>query len=246
MRPPALVAISHGTDSVAGRAAVGALVAAVRRHRPSARGGFVDVLHPDVATVLRKLPPGRPAVIVPLLLSAGYHVRVDLARAAGEADRAVRIAPALGPDDGLVRLLVRRLGEAGLQPDDAVVLAAAGSSDPSAVADCHDTGRRLAALLRRPVTVGFVSAAEPRLAEAVAAGRGAGPRVVVATYLLAPGYFSTIVQACGADVVSAPLLAGSGEPPEELLRVVLDRFDALREVIRTAPRSAPLTAAAAV
>ena len=64
---PALVAISHGTDSVAGRALVGAFVAAVRHRVADTHGGFVDVLQPDVATVLRKLPAGQEAVVVPLL-----------------------------------------------------------------------------------------------------------------------------------------------------------------------------------
>lgn len=224
---PALVAISHGTDSIRGRALVGGLVAAIRSRFPDTHGGFVDVLQPDVARVLGKLPPGQPAVVVPLLLSAGYHVRVDLAEAAAAADRAVTVTGALGPDDGLVGLLAGRLAEVGAGPDDEIVMAAAGSSDPAAVADCRVMADRLAAMLGRPIEIGFLSAATPTLPEAVAAARATGHRVVVATYLLAPGYFLDLVEACGADVVTPPLLTG-GPVPEALVAAVLMRYtDAL-------------------
>lgn len=222
---PALVAISHGTDSVPGRQLVGALVAAIRARMPDTHGGFVDVLQPDVETVLRKLPEGRPAVVVPLLLSAGYHVRVDIGRAARRADRPVAVAGALGPDDGLVRLLAARLRSAGLQEDDEVVLAAAGSSDGAAVVDCREQAARLSALLDRPVAVGFLSAAEPRLQQVVDAARATGRRVVVATYLLAPGYFERQVRATGPDVLTAPLLDG-GPVPQELVEAALARYAA--------------------
>ena len=41
---------------------------------------FVDVQQPDVSSVLDRLGDVHAAVVVPLLLSAGYHVHVDLAR----------------------------------------------------------------------------------------------------------------------------------------------------------------------
>ena len=229
MTGAALLAISHGTDSVAGRRSVGALVAAVRAATVvPVLGGFVDVQPPRLPRVLADLPAAAPAVVVPLLLSAGYHVRIDIARAARRAQRPVAVAAALGPDDGLVRLLARRLAEAGSTEPDRVVLAAAGSSDAAAVRDCRDVAARLAGLLGRPVTVGFLSAAEPRLAAVVDAARHTEPaaRVAIATYLLAPGYFHGLVQAAGADVVAAPLLDGSGVVAAELLDAVLARYAA--------------------
>ncbi len=229
LAPPALLAISHGTSSPSGAAAVAALVEAVAQARPevAVAGGFVDVQQPDVPTVLGGLPAGAPAVVVPLLLSAGYHVHVDLAQDAAAVE-GVTVAPALGPDDRLVELLARRLAEAGLRHDDAVVLAAAGSSDARALADCVETAHRLANVLRRSVTVGYISAAGPRLADAVAATRAAHPhcRVVVASYLLAPGYFADLAAAAGADVTSAPLLAAGASPPTELVEIVLERHAA--------------------
>ena len=167
-------------------------------------------------------------MIVPLLLSAGYHVRVDLAEAAAGARQPVRVTGALGPDWRLARILADRLHEIGLRPDDTVVLAAAGSTDTGAVADCHAMGARLAAVLDRPVTVGFISAAQPRLADAVLTARAGTPvRVVVATYLLAPGYFAGLAERCGADVVSRPLLVDGEAPPTELVDVVIDLYSSV-------------------
>src|SRR6478752_729859 len=107
--PPVLVAVAHGTSSAAGRSAIGSLVAAVAR-RPdlTVRAAFVDVQPPDPAAVLASLQGETPARLVPLLLSAGYHVYVDLAEAA-DAVPGTTVAPALGPDDRLAGLLLRRL-----------------------------------------------------------------------------------------------------------------------------------------
>ena len=233
---PALIACSHGTASPEGQAAVSGLVAAVAAARPDleVHGAFVDVQQPDPAAVLGTLPTDREARLVPLLLSAGYHVFVDLTDiAAGRAHTVV--APALGPDPRLVALLHRRLVAAGLRDGDRIVLAAAGSSDARAVTDCAATAEALAAVVGAPVTAAFLSAAEPPLADAVVAQRYSGraaqaeaggttPRVVVATYLLAPGYFAEVAAACGADVVTPPLLLPDEPPPAELVDIVVERY----------------------
>ena len=227
---PLLLAASHGTDDENGRAAVASLVAAIAAELPDVpvSASFVDVQQPDVPSALDALEPGRDAVIVPLLLSAGYHVRTDLARDARDAaGRTVTVAGALGPDERLARLLARRLAEAGLGPDDIVVLGAAGSTDPRAVDDCRVAADQLAALIGRPVTVGFISAAHPRLPDAVAAARVPGRRLVVATYLLAPGYFARLAREAGGDIVTSPLLAAGTPVPPELVAVAVDRYLAL-------------------
>lgn len=224
---PALLAISHGTSSPAGQAAVAALVDAVARRLPDAvvRLGHVDVQQPDVAASLDAIPGGTPVVIVPLLLSAGYHVRVDLRKqSAGRDD--VTIAPALGPDARLVDALLARLASLGPAPDDAVVLAVAGSSDERANDDCREIGRMLGARLAREVTVGFLAAAEPRLDAAVAAAAAECPRVVVADYLLAPGYFHDLAVRLAAGAPVAPPLLGDDEPPAALVDLVIERYRA--------------------
>jgi len=231
---PALVAASHGTSHPDGQRAVAALVEAVAASAlaVTVREAFVDVQQPDVPRTLGELDAGVDAIVVPLLLSAGYHVRVDLAREARDAretgDRRVTIADALGPDPRIARLLARRLAEAGLASDDVVVLAAAGSTDANAIDDCRVAAEQLAQVLDRPVSVGFVSAAFPRLADAVnEARRRAGEgRVVLATYLLAPGYFAELAGSAGADLVAQPLLRADDAVPSELVEVILDRYSA--------------------
>jgi sirohydrochlorin ferrochelatase len=180
---------------------------------------------PTVVDVVAGLSAeGRAAVVVPLLLSGGYHVHVDIADAVAGAEGTVAARP-LGPDPRLVAVLHDRLVQAGADPADprtAVVLAAAGSSDPRSVADVEHT----AALLQRswagPVTTGYGSAAQPPVPDAVSAARQAGAeRVVLAAYLLAPGHFHDKLAGAGADLVTAPLL-----PDERLAAVLLDRYDA--------------------
>jgi sirohydrochlorin ferrochelatase len=222
---PVLVAASHGTSDPAGQRAVAALVAAVavRAAEIPVRAAFVDVQQPDVPAVLASVS-AEPVVIVPLLLSAGYHVRVDLARVADAAPNPhVTVAAALGPDPRLVRLLERRLPT--LRPGDEVVLAAAGSSDARAVDDCRAMADALGARLQRRVTAAFISAAQPELRAAVENARQATrARVVVATYLLAPGYFADLAAAAGGDITTPPLLVDGESVPDELVDVVLERY----------------------
>src|SRR3954466_13529824 len=167
---------------------------------------------------------GRPAIVVPLLLSGGYHVHVDIAGAVAGAEGAVAARP-LGPDPRLVEALTDRLLAAATDPGDpltAVVLAAAGSSDPRSVADVEDTADLLQRSWAGAVTTGYGSAAQPTVADAVAAARrGGAERVVLAAYLLAPGHFHDKLTSVGADAVTAPLL-----PDDRIAAVLLDRYDA--------------------
>lgn len=196
---------------------------------PVVRLGHVDVEQPDVAATLGSLEPGAPAVIVPLLLSAGYHVHVDLTEAVADThDRPVALAGALGPDDRLIEVLLTRCAESGVRDDDVLVLAVAGSSDARAVRDCHTTAERFAALASREVRIGFLSAASPRLAEAIAEARDARPgaRIVAVSYLLAEGFFQGLIEKAGADVVTAPLLIAGRPAPTPLVETVLERYRA--------------------
>ena len=222
---PALLAISHGTSSPAGQAAVSALVDAVAQRLPdiTVRLGHVDVQQPDVAASLDAIPEGVPVVIVPLLLSAGYHVRVDLIEQTAGRDGVV-IASALGPDPRLVDALAARLRPLAPAADDALVLAVAGSSDDRANDDCRATAAMLGARLGREVAVGFLAAADPRLDAAVHAAAATPGRVIVADYLLAPGYFHDLAVRMAGGAPVAPPLLGDDEPPASLVDLVIDRY----------------------
>jgi sirohydrochlorin ferrochelatase len=148
------------------------------------------------------------AVAVPLLLSAGYHVRADLPSQAPNA----RVSAPVGPDPRLAVALADRLAEAGYDGQSPVTLAAAGSADERALDDVRRQAAMLAARLGVDVTAAFVSAGEPRLADLRPA--------VVASYLLAPGAFHDAAVGSGAAVVSAPL----GDHPA-VADVVLARYD---------------------
>ena len=224
---PVLVACAHGTRNPTGRRLIAELALSARVLRPGLTtvAAFVDVQPPTVVDVVAGLAAsGQAAVVVPLLLSGGYHVHVDIAGAVDGADGAVAARP-LGPDPRLVAVLRDRLVEAGADPRDpltAVVVAAAGSSDPRSVADVEDTADLLQRDWAGAVTTGYGSAAQPTVPDAVAAARrGGAERVVVASYLLAPGHFHDKLAGAGADLVTTPLL-----PDDRIAAVLLDRFDA--------------------
>ena len=208
MKPPVLLAVAHGTRSAAGQAQIRDLVDRVACRRPEldVRLAYVDVQQPRVAEAVR----GLDAVVVPLLLSAGYHVRVDIAEAVA-ANNAVA-APPLGPDPALVRSLRQTLA-----PADAVVLAAAGSSDPAWRADIAAVAAQLGA------HVAYASGTDRRVPDVVAELREQGAqRIAVAAYLLAEGLFYRSLHRAGADAVTPPLCADPA-----LADLVLARYDHL-------------------
>lgn len=239
---PVLVGCSHGTSDPAGRAAIRALLDDVRARRPEldVREAFVDVQQPEVADVVTEVvgsgpDGGRDAVVVPLLLSAGFHVDVDVAAAVAPrgpgAGRAVAAAP-LGPDDRLLAVVLERLRAVGTRDEDAVVVAAAGSSRPQAARDVDRVVAGLRATRSGPVAVGYGAMATPSVTDAVAAMRASGRRVVVVAFLLAPGFFHDRLREAGGDVVTAPLL-----PEARIAEIVLDRYD--RAVLMLAAVSTP-------
>lgn len=231
----ALIACSHGTSSPEGRAVIARIREKLALAVPDAavHEAYVDVELPEVAGVVsRAAAAGEPVVVVPLLLSTGFHTSVDIAGAVLPHPRAVAAA-ALGPHPALVLALRDRLaalsgGDAGHRPGDQVVLAAAGSSDPAAARAVEHTRDLLAARLPCPVSIGYGAGCAPTIPEAVEAAREAGAlRVIAASYVLAPGHFANLVRGAGADLVSAPL----GDH-HEVIRVAALRH---REALVTVP-----------
>jgi sirohydrochlorin ferrochelatase len=220
---PALLAVAHGTREPSGVATVESLVEAVRRRAGlDVRTAYVEIAAPSIEEALATLD--RPVVVLPLLLASGYHDKVDIPRSL----RAVRpdgmLGRVLGPDPLLAEALLDRLHEAGWRRRDAIVLGAAGSSDPQALAAADAQARLLALRAGGPVLAAYASAAQPNVGEAVAQLRRSGAeRVAVASYLLAPGFFQGQLAAAGADLVTAPL----GAHPA-VVDLVLARYDQAR------------------
>lgn len=220
---PTLVAVAHGSRDPRAAHTARALLDRVRELRPrlDVRLGHIELSEPLLDDVLRELRG--EAVLVPLLLGRGYHVKRDLPAAAARAPHLrVAFAPPLGPHPLLVEALYERLLEAGWTPGDAVVLAAAGSRDPDSAADTRSTADLLAERLGGvPVVPAYASAAGPSAPDAVRALAARGHhRTAVASYFAAPGRFATQTAAASPALAAAPL----GDHPA-LARLLLHRYD---------------------
>jgi sirohydrochlorin ferrochelatase len=264
-----LVLVAHGSrDSRAARS-TWALARAVRRRLsdrpvppdggtagfgPAVDAAFLDFTPPRPSTVLaaRAARGQSSAVVVPLLLTAAYHGRVDVpseisrARAGGPPIE-VGLAEVLGPVGGalldrdaldlMTTALVRRLDQAGgLAGCDAVLLAGAGSRDAGALRTVDLVADAVGAALERPCRAGYASGDGPGVAASITALRAAGARrIAVASYFLAPGLLHDRAVAdarrAGAVATAAPL----GDAPE-IARLVLRRATA------AARRSEPIAA----
>lgn len=222
MTAPVVIACSHGTAEATARDAIHQLVASVR----DALGvevleAFVDVQEPRIAAVVESIPQsaGITAIVVPLLLSGGYHVHVDIAKAVSDRPDVIATS-ALGPDPRLLAILLDRLSEADVPADAVVVLAAAGSTDERSHRATEAMVEMLAGARSAPVCLGFAAGIHPTVAEAVGEARNAGARTVaVASYLLAPGTFRARLATSGADMVTDALA-----PDPRLAEIVVSRY----------------------
>ncbi|MFJ9340629.1 sirohydrochlorin chelatase [Streptomyces sp. NPDC101733] len=222
---PTLVAVAHGSRDPGALPTVLALLEQVRELRPrlDVRLGHIELNAPLLGDTLRALPDATGAVLVPLLLGRGTHVKRDLPAAAARAGHLrIRVAAPLGPHPLLVEALVERLVEAGWTPGTAVVLAAAGSRDPDSAADTREAAALLSERLDGiPVAPGHASGAGPTVPEAVRSLAARGHhRIAVASYFAAPGRFAGASAAASPGPASAPI----GAHPA-LARLVLHRYD---------------------
>ncbi|MFF4485294.1 sirohydrochlorin chelatase [Streptomyces sp. NPDC001544] len=238
--PPALVLVGHGSRDPRALETVRALMERVRELRPglSVRLGHIELNEPLLTDTLAALGDA-PAVLVPLLLSRGYHVKRDIPEMAAAATARTRLAAPLGPHPLLAQTLYDRLVEAGWPTDSdeatrrtsGVVLAAAGSRDPDSAADTRRTARLLADRLGVPVVPAYASAATPTVETAVRALAARGRhRVALASCFTAPGRFATQCAEAAPWIASAPLGAH-----EAMAHLVLHRYtEALETSVTTA------------
>jgi sirohydrochlorin ferrochelatase len=229
----ALLIAAHGTRSPQGTATTQALVAAVARARPDVPVSlcFLDVTAPSLRDALATTD-GRPVIVVPLLLSAGYHVSTDIPEVvAGRPG--VHVARHLGPDPAIIAALADRLAEARSAEDGTAsgmrsagrgtALAAIASSRASGRGEVDEAARLLADRLGEPVPV-------LALGGDLAATVGALPEPTdVAVYLLAEGGFLAGLRKAmtGLGVVAEPL----GVHPA-VVSVVWNRYDEAAERVR--------------
>jgi sirohydrochlorin ferrochelatase len=237
MAAPALVALAHGSRDPRSARTITALVDEVRAMRPDLRveQAFLELAKPSFATVVDRLVKAGhdEIVVVPLLLTEAYHAKVDVPSVVAEAAAKhpglrIRATAVLGLEARFLEVLDVRLREAlkvaRVRELDALVLAAAGSSDALANQAVARLARLWGAHHRLPVTAAFASSSPPATGEAVRAFRAEGRRhIAVASLFLAPGFLpdraAELALEAGAVAVSEPL----GAHPE-VARTVLARY----------------------
>ncbi|MDX3453289.1 sirohydrochlorin chelatase [Streptomyces sp. ME02-8801-2C] len=228
--PPALVLVGHGSRDPRALSTVSALAERVRELRPDlpVRLGHIELNAPLLPDTLAELGTAE-AVLVPLLLSRGYHIKQDIPEMAAASSARTRVAPPLGPHPLLVETLYARLVEAGWRTrmtdaqrrSSAVVLAAAGSRDPESDVDTRRTAKLLAEYVGVPVVPAYATTAAPTVPAAVRALAAQGRhRVAVASYFTAPGRFATECAEAAPWIAAAPL----GAHPA-MARLILHRYD---------------------
>ncbi len=195
-----LVTVAHGTRRAAGNEIGRQLTAAAgKRLAMTAIGTYVELSEPLFADVVAASP--EPTVVVPLLLSTGFHMRQDLPRMARTAGGPLVLGRQLGPHRLLAEVQLERLRESGAAPGQGrLVMVAAGSSDELVNRDLARAAELLAQRWGSEVEVATLSALGRRPAEVVRAGD------VVTPYLLSPGFFAERARAeclaAGAGVVA--------------------------------------------
>jgi sirohydrochlorin ferrochelatase len=237
MTAPALVALAHGSRDPRSAQTIKALVSEVRSLRPDLRvePAFLELSKPSFATVVDRLVKAGydEIVVVPLLLSEAYHAKVDVPEVVAEATARhaglqIRATKVLGLEPAFLEVLDRRLraalSDARVRELDALVLAAAGSSDHLANQAVTRLARLWGSRHRLPTVAAYASAAPPATGEAVRQFRSEGRRhIAVGSLFLAPGTLpdraSELALEAGAVAVSAPL----GADPV-LARTVLARY----------------------
>ena len=212
-RPHRMVLVAHGTRSAAGLQTTRELRDAVAAARPGTPVElcYLDVVDPRLPDVLAA--DDRPAVVVPALLSTGYHVQHDIPEAIGQRADTV-LARHLGPHPLLVDAMLDRLPPPHAAA--ATALVGAGSSRPEAREELAATAALVGARTGGEVAV-FT------MADDLPAELAALPHPLqVVTYLLAEGQFvSTLRTAAGPTArVGDPL----GVHPA-LVELVWTRYD---------------------
>lgn len=237
MTAPALIALAHGSRDPRSAETITALVDEVRKLRPDLRieTAFLELSRPTFgATVTKLVKAGYDEiVVVPLLLSEAYHAKVDVPSAVAEQTAKhqglqIRATNILGLEPAFLEILDLRLRaalkKARVRELDALVLAAAGSTDPLANQAVSRLARQWGTHHKLPVKAAFATATPPATGEAVRAFRGEGRRhIAVASLFLAPGFLpdraGELALEAGAVAVADPL----GAHPE-LARTILARY----------------------
>lgn len=228
-----VVATAHGTDNPDGRATINLireqLAAVLNENEPggyTVHEAYVDVQQPDIDSVTAQFSEQDDVVIVPLLLSTGFHTQVDLNRAAKNSPADVKVARALGPSAALARLQRQRLEEAGWDRYGDLVMAAAGSSRADGREAVELQSHIFSTLISQWTPHGFVADIDPKIADVVEENMAD----YVSSYLLGRGFFQDKLNKLdGAGdtlIISEPLvIPGDTDAARVVAEVAAERLN---------------------
>jgi|GEM_PF-40037 siroheme synthase, N-terminal domain len=211
-----LVIAGHGTRVNAGAAAAADLVTHVRRLLPGVRveAGFVELTEPSIDAALDDvLAESGRAVVVPLMIGSGGHVRDDIPSAielsrARHREAKVAYTRHLGAPAPLLAAVRERIDAARgdwASADTDVVLVGRGCS----IAEANADHVRLSRLIfetggYRQVAPAFIQVTRPALPEALAQAAASGSRrIVVMPHFLFTGRLDQWVHQQTADFAAA-------------------------------------------
>ena len=159
-------------------------------------GAFLDHDTPRLDTAVAAAAPGEDVVVLPLLLSAAFHARVDVPAAVAALPRSVTLLDPLGHPPTVLDAALLRAGHAS-------VVVAAGTKVDDEREAFADAVAAASARTGVPATVAFATGPGARLTDSAAG-------TVVVPWLLAPGRLLDSVLATAAessyDIVGGPLL----------------------------------------
>jgi sirohydrochlorin ferrochelatase len=201
-----LVLAAHGSAHPGFATVIESLASTVARTRPGidVQIGYLEHGFPRLPDVA-----GPGCIVVPVLLTNGYHAHIDIPSQAPGA----RITRPIGPDPRLAMVMAERLRATGWHGEQPVVLAGAGSADAEALDDVRQMAAALGGELGMTATAAFVTSGEPALHAVEAAA--------VVPYLIAPGHYADLIGRQSATFVSPAI----GNHPV-LAQIVLERYDA--------------------
>ncbi len=208
---PALVIAGHGTRDEQGVATCLALIDRVRSMLPGVRveAGFVELTPPTIDEALSSVLADDPrAVVVPLMIGTGGHVREDIPEAIeggkqGHEGATVVYTRHLGSPKPMVSAARQRIDAARADWDPAdttVVFVGRGCS----VTDANADHVRLARVVQEAggygqVLPAFIQVSSPSVPDALAAAYAMGARrIVVMPHYLFPGRLLTWVTQASA------------------------------------------------
>lgn len=237
MTAPALVTLACGPVDARAACTVREIVTKTKRMRPDLRiaAAFTAGAAPSLERIVARLAARGhdEVVVVPLLVTSTEQTRVDVLSAVDAAAQAhpqiqVGASDLVGADATLLAVLDERmraaLSEARVRELDAVVLAAAGSSDARTTASITRIARLWSLHHHLPTSIAFASTSPPSTGEAVRDWRRQGKRhVAVGSLFITSGPHADRAAELALEA-GACAVSGSLGAHEAMSRLIVSRY----------------------